>query len=85
MPAEKADAFRAECERQYGPATALNPDNLIERNKFEVTTQEAKLHVAPENSSLIEARVINGRKYILIPADAGVSINGVDVTIPLHP
>ena len=85
VPAEKADAFRAECERQYGPAAALNPDNLIERNKFEVTTQEAKLHVAPENSSLIEARVINGRKYILIPADAGVSINGVDVTIPLHP
>lgn len=85
VPAEKADAFRAECERQYGSAAALNPNNLIESKKFEVATEEAKLHVAPENSSLIEARVINGRKYILIPADAGVSINGVDVTIPLHP
>ena len=84
VPAEKADAFRAECERQYGSAAALNPNNLIESKKFEVATEEAKLHVAPENSSLIEARVINGRKYILIPADAGVTINGLDVTIPLH-
>lgn len=84
VPAEKADAFRAECERQYGSSAALNPNNLIECKKFDVATQDAKLHVAPENSSLIEARVINGRKYILIPADAGVTINGLDVTIPLH-
>lgn len=84
VPAEKADAFRTECERQYGSAAALNPNNLIESKKFEVATEETTISVAPENSSLIEARVINGRKYILIPADAGVAINGLDVTIPLH-
>ena len=30
----------------------------------------------------IEARVIDGRRYILIPADEGVEINGIGVNIP---
>ena len=35
-----------------------------------------------ENSYMIEARVINGRKYLLIPADDGVEVNGIGVNIP---
>ena len=38
--------------------------------------------MAPETSYLLETRVINGRKYILIPADEGVAVNGIGVTIP---
>ena len=30
----------------------------------------------------IEARVIDGRKYLLIPADDGVEVNGIGVNIP---
>ena len=38
--------------------------------------------MAPEYSYMIEARVIDGRRYILIPADDGVEINGIGVNIP---
>ena len=31
---------------------------------------------------MIEARVIDGRKYLLIPADDGVEVNGISVSIP---
>ena len=79
---EKVEAFQAECERQYGADTALNPNNIIESKKFEVVTPEIKVSVAPENSYLIETRIIDGRKYLLIPADEGVEINGLAVTIP---
>ena len=82
VPAEKVEAFQQECRRQYGEDAALNPKNIIESGKFQITTPEVKIAVAPEYSHMIEARVIDGRRYILIPADEGVEINGIGVNIP---
>ena len=55
--------------------------NIIESRKFQVTTPEVRISIAPENSYLIETRVIDGRKYLLIPADDGVEVNGIGVNI----
>ena len=63
-----------------GMETALQ--NIIDSGKFQITTPEVKIAVAPEYSYMIEARVIDGRRYILIPADDGVEINGIGVNIP---
>lgn len=82
VPAEKVEAFQQECRRQYGEDAALNPKNIMESGKFQITTPEVKIAVSPEHSHMIEARVIDGRKYILIPADEGVEINGIGVNIP---
>lgn len=82
VPAEKVEAFQQECRKQYGEDAALNPKNIIESGKFQITTPEVKIAVSPEYSHMIEARVIDGRKYILIPADEGVEINGIGVNIP---
>ena len=82
VPAEKVEAFQQECRRLYGEDAALNPKNIIESGKFQITTPEVKIAVAPEYSHMIEARVIDGRRYILIPADDGVEINGIGVNIP---
>lgn len=79
---EKAEAFQRECRRQYGDDVTLNPKNIIDSGKFQITTQEEKIAVAPEYSHMIEARIIDGRRYILIPADEGVEINGIGVYIP---
>lgn len=79
---EKVESFRRECEKQYGENAALNPKNILGTGKFEITTPEVKITVAPENSYLIEARMIGGRRYLLIPADDGVEVNGVSVSIP---
>ena len=79
---EKAEAFQQECRRQYGEDVTLNPKNIIDSGKFQITTPEVKIAVAPEYSHMIEARVIDGRRYILIPADEGVEINGIGVNIP---
>ena len=79
---EKVEAFKANCEKQYGENAVLNPVNIIESRKFEITTPEVKITIAPENSYMIEARIIDGRKYLLIPADDGVEVNGISVSIP---
>ena len=54
--------------------------NLVDR-KFQVKTPDVVINVSPEKSDLIQTRVIDGLKYILIPADEGVSVNGVNIKI----
>ena len=78
---EKTEAFHRECEKQFGDGAVLNPGNVIESRKFEITTPEIKISVNPEFSYMVETRIIDGRKYILIPAGEGVEVNGLDVSI----
>lgn len=79
---ERAHAFCEKCGEQFGDGAALNPDNLIDRKRFEIKTANATISVDPEHSYLVETRVINGRKYILIPAEESVEVNGLSVRIP---
>lgn len=77
----KTEAFHTECEKQFGDGAVLNPNNIIESKKFEITTPEIKISVNPEFSYMVETRVIDGKKYILIPAGEGVEVNGLDVSV----
>ena len=77
---EKVEAFKANCEKQYGENAALNPVNIIESRKFQVTTPEVKISIAPENSYLIETRIIDGRKCLVIPMESEVELNGIRVS-----
>ena len=44
-------------------------------------TPEVIIQVNPDRSDLIKTRIIDGRKYILICADDGVEVNGVEIKI----
>ena len=55
--------------------------DITNARKMEIATPEVKISVDPKYSYLVEARVIDGKKYILISADAGVELNGVSVEI----
>lgn len=78
---ERVTAFREQCDEHFGGSVALNPENLIDKKRFEVKTANATVTVNPECSYLVETRVIDGRKYILIPADEGVEVNGMAIKI----
>ena len=39
------------------------------------------MSVTPENSYVVETRIIDGRKYILIPAGEDVEVNGLPVEV----
>ena len=64
---EKAEAFRSRCGEAFGGA-ALNPENLIDVKRFDVKTEHAAISIDPAYSYLVETRIIDGRKYLLIPA-----------------
>lgn len=78
---EKIEAFNQACEKNFGNSGVLNPSNLVETKKFEMTTGEVKITVDPEHAYRVKTQVIDGIKYILIPADESVTVNGIDVTI----
>ena len=79
VPGERVQAFQRKCAQEFGPDAPLKPGNLIDSKKFTIETPQVKISVDPEASYLVETRVIGGRKYILIPADDGVEVNGIPV------
>lgn len=81
VPGEKAEKFEEACAEQFGADAALSPRNLVETKKFEIKTPEVQIRVDPEYSEWIETRYIDGAPYILIPAGAGVQVNGVPIAI----
>ena len=78
---EEVEAFCSGCAETMGEGAMLRPGNLTNTRKMEIQTPEVKISVNPKFSYLVEARIIDGKKYILVSADAGVELNGVTVSI----
>ena len=78
---EQVAAFQENCGEQFGSGVVLNPANLIDSSRFEIKTPEITISADPEYSYLVETQIINGRKYLLIPTEDGVEVNGFAVSI----
>ena len=76
---ERVENFQERCGEQFGSDAILSPANLIDAGRFQLKTSQATVSVAPENSYLVETKTINGRKYILVPAEEDVEVNGLAV------
>ena len=81
VPEEKVQAFETRYQQQFGAGMDVSAVNLVDARQFEVRTPNVVIRVDPAHSDLVETRVINGFKYILIRADEGVEVNGVNVSI----
>ena len=73
--------FSVEYDEVFGFETQLHPKNIINNKRFEIKTPDVSIQVSPERADLIETRIIDGVKYILICADENVEVNGVPITI----
>ena len=82
VPEERIEAFQEKCTESFGAGVTLQPGNIVDTKKFRLSTPQVKISVTPEYSSMLETRRIDGRKYLLIPVDDGVEVNGVAVRIP---
>ena len=80
VPEERAAAFQEQCGQAFGGA-ALNPENLIDTRRFDVKTEQATISLDPAYSYLVETRVIDGVKYLLIPSGNAVEVNGLPVSV----
>lgn len=78
---EEAELLCGRCREQFEGGEALRPANLIDGKRLEICTPEVKISLDPKFGYLVQTRVIDGRKYILVSADSGVEVNGIGVTI----
>lgn len=76
---EQVTAFCESCTRQFGEGAVLSPANLIDSGRFEIKTQAVTVSIEPESSYLAETRVIDGKKYLLIPVGGSLEVNGLTV------
>lgn len=77
----KIEEFKKRCDEEYGQGAPILPRNIVEPKRLEVKTPDVTVKVNPERGDLVETRVIDGVKYILIRADNDVIVNGVYVDI----
>ncbi len=73
--------FSVDYDEVFGFDAQLHPKNIINNKRFEIKTPDVTIQVSPERADLIETRIIDGVKYILICADESVEVNGVPITI----
>ena len=78
---EHAEAFTRRMAEELGEGTPLRPANISSASRMEIETPEVKISVDPKYSYLIQPRIIDGHKYLLVSADAGVELNGLAVEI----
>ncbi len=78
---DRIEAFEEKFEESFGQNAEIPPANIISTKRLEVNTPEVNVKVNAEYADMVEARVIDGTKYILIRADNGAIVNGVKVKI----
>jgi hypothetical protein len=78
---ERAEAFDERFDAEFGVNTELNPVNLVDTKRLEVKTPDVVIQVNPEHSELVQTRIINGAKCIVIKVSEGVEVNGVPIQI----
>lgn len=73
--------FACRYDEAFGEDADLSPKNLVDPKRIELKTPDVTIQVNPERSDLIKTKIIDGKKYILIRADEGVEVNGVNIHI----
>ncbi len=76
---EKLEAFDKHFDETAGEKATLLVDNVLNTRSFEVKTPDVVVKVKPERTDLVETRIINGRKCLVIALDGSVEVNGIAV------
>lgn len=81
VPEERTQEFDTRYDAEFGADTSLSPRNIVDTRQIEVKTEDVTVRVSGERSDLVETRVIDGKRYILIRVEDGVEVDGVAIHI----
>lgn len=76
---EQTSTFQGKCGEQLG--MVLNPAKLIDDRRFEVKAGDATISLSLEPSYLIEIRIIDGKRCLLLPVGEYVEVNRLPVKL----
>ena len=81
VPQQRVEDFEERYDHVFGEDASLPPRNLVDVKQMEIKTPDVTIKVHPDRSDLVETRIIDGARYILIRAEEEVEVNGVPVQI----
>lgn len=79
---EKLENFDSFYETAAGEHTKLLASNVANTRKFEIKTPDVVIQVSPDRADLVETKVINGKKCLVIELNDAVEVNGISVKMP---
>ena len=82
VSSQRTRAFSQRYDEAFGPDAALSPRNLVDTKQTQLSTSDVKIQVDPRRGDLVQIRLIDGERCIVIRAEEGVEVNGVPVHIP---
>lgn len=77
---EKLETFDSCYEATAGENTSLMASNITNTRRMEIKTPDVVIHVDPDRAELVETKIIDGRKCLVIPMEGDVEINGIHVS-----
>lgn len=81
VPEPRVAAFEEKYEEAFGKGADVSAVNIVDTKAFAVRAPGVLIKVDPEKRDLVETRVIDGCKYILIRVDEDVQVDGVNINI----
>ena len=75
------ESFAGKFDETFGSHAEVAPFNIIDTKQLEVKTPDVVIKLSPEAAGLLETRVIDGQKFIVIRAEGTVEVNGVEISI----
>ena len=78
---DKVEAFERGFDESFGEDAEIPPSNLSRTKQLQIETPEVSVKVNAGHSEVVQSRIIDGVKYILIRADNDITVNGVSVKI----
>ena len=78
---EKVETFEKRFDEVFGEDAQIHMTNIADTKQLKIETPEVTIHVHAGCDDVVETREIGGVKYILIRADGGATVNGMNIEI----
>lgn len=76
-PDEKIQNFEEEFQEIVGENQTFLASNLTAVKKVHIETPDVVIQVSPERMDLVETKMIDGKKCLVIPVDDYIEVNGI--------
>lgn len=76
---EEMTGFDEKFVSGFGENTVIPPQNIVNPKQFELKNSYVKIDIDPQFSFMVNTKVIDGVKYVMVRADEGVEVNGISI------
>lgn len=77
---EKLQNFDTVYDENVGEDGKIQASNVAAKTKLDIHTPDISIRISPDRSDLIEERIIDGRRCLVIPVTDELTVNGIRIS-----